>query len=488
MASEQITEYERKRLENIKRNSQMLASLKIPSHISDLSATSKRLREEKSYKQSSEKKKSKPKSPVIIRRSLRTRGKPADLAGLPEDFNESAVKPTKSSGSPNSRPIPPEDISMELAYEGEGLHLALVDKLSRLTGKTKSDDDNGHLKSATNFERVILEEPIDPCALNLEHDNVARVVPGRIFSVRFFPTTDMTMVVAGNKQGYLGFWDVKPQNGEDKDVIHLFQPHSAPISGISVHPFALSKVYSSCYDGFLRKMDIEREKFELVYSSTYGSSLFSLAQHPKNVNSVYFGEGPRGLNMFDERVGEISSSWHLHEGRINTIDFSPTNTNIMATSSSDGFACIWDLRNMNVQIDDKHPERKAVWNVKHGRAVHSAYFSPSGSCLATTSLDDTIGVICGVNFEDKFMIPHDNWTNRWVSTFRAVWGWDDTYLYIGNMKRRVDVLSVTQKKMVHTMESSNMSAIPCRYDAHPCAVGMLAGATSGGQIYIWTAS
>jgi len=31
-----------------------------------------------------------------------------------------------------------------------------------------------------------------------------------------------------------------------------------------------------------------------------------------------------------------------------------------------------------------------------------------------------------------------------------------------------------------------MSAIPCRFDAHPYNVGMLAGATSGGKVYIWT--
>lgn len=56
------------------------------------------------------------------------------------------------------------------------------------------------------------------------------------------------------------------------------------------------------------------------------------------------------------------------------------------------------------------------------------------------------------------------------------------------MKRRVDVVSVTKKKRVRTLESPHMTAIPCRYDAHPYNVGMLAGATSGGQVYIWTVS
>lgn len=166
---------------------------------------------------------------------------PPDLSGLPESFKDSSVKPTKSSWLPQSSLEPSETLSMEQAYEGEGSHLRLIEKLGRLTRNTKSEDENGYLNLSTEFERVHLEEPVDPRSLKLEYDNVARVVPGRIVSIRFLPTAEMTMVVVGNKNGYLGFWDVKPQN-EEEDVIHLYQPHSAPISGISVHPFSLSKV------------------------------------------------------------------------------------------------------------------------------------------------------------------------------------------------------------------------------------------------------
>jgi hypothetical protein len=69
---------------------------------------------------------------------------------------------------------------------------------------------------------------------------------------------------------------------------------------------------------------------------------------------------------------------------------------------------------------------------------------------------------------------------------RAIWGWDDSYLFIGNMKRGVDVISPAQRRTIFTLQSPDVSAIPCRFDAHPYNVGMLAGATSGGQVYIWT--
>lgn len=123
-------------------------------------------------------------------------------------------------------------------------------------------------------------------------------------------------------------------------------------------------------------MDAEKEVFDLVYSSEY--AVFSLSQQPNNVNALYFGEGQGGLNIWDVRSRKSATEWLLHEARINTIDFNPRNPNIMATSSTDGTACIWDLRSM---ATDK-PEPTKV--LSHKRAVHSAYFSPSGSSLATT--------------------------------------------------------------------------------------------------------
>lgn len=119
------------------------------------------------------------------------------------------------------------------------------------------------------------------------------------------------------------------------------------------------------------------------------------------------------------------------------------------------------------------------------------------------------------------MISHNNQTGRWISSFRyaacssnvmslhyenwmemkfnltllfflfdfrAIWGWDDSSIFIGNMKRGVDVISPAHSKIVMTLQSPEVSAIPCRFHAHPYQLGTLAGATSGGQIYTWTLS
>ncbi|CAN1328149.1 WD repeat-containing protein 76 [Linum perenne] len=515
-----MTEYERQRLENIRRNDEMMAALKVHSKASQLSSSSKRHRvdggKSKSYKLSPEKK-SKPESPVIIRRSLRTRGMPPELLdGVVSE--EPASKTLKVSSSP--RVLGP--FSMSDAYDGAGSIRTLVDTLLSI-GKTdvvkKQESDNGISLSSVKVaqaedsdggnvvkeeesgngvsfnsvkaaqtedpdcgvkeEKNEIESILDLGSMKLEPENVARVVPGRIMNVKFLPCNDVRMVAVGSKLGNVGFWNL--DSSDEDDGICLYRPHTGPISGIVFQESCFSKMYTSCYDGYIRLMDAEKEVFDHVYNSD--ETVFCLSRRPNDDKSLYFGEGLGGLTVWDEKMGKTSAQWFPHEHRINTIHFSPRDPNLMATSSSDGTARIWDLRNVS---SDKQP--KCLHMISHNRAVHSACFSPSGNSIVTSSLDDFVGIQSGIDFEDNSMIPHYNQTGRWISTFRAIWGWDDSYVFIGNMKRGIDVISPVHRRVVTTLESPKMTAIPCRFDAHPYQVGMLAGATSGGQVYVWTSS
>ncbi|KAF4347548.1 hypothetical protein G4B88_012862 [Cannabis sativa] len=314
--------------------------------------------------------------------------------------------------------------------------------------------------------------------MTLNPENVARVVQNRIMSVKFFPCSSSSIVVAGSKGGDVGFWNLDHANGidEEDDGVYSYHTHSGPVSGISIHQHSLSKVFTSCYDGYIRLMDAEKEVFDLVYSSDDNKAIFSLSQRSNDAKCVYFGEGYGNLSMWDERTGGCATQWSLHGDRINSIDFNLQNPNFVATSCSDGTACIWDLRSINTD------KPKTLKTVTHKRAVYSAYFSPSGKCLATTSLDDTVRILDGDNFEEASWIPHNNQTGRWISQFKAIWGWDDSYIFIGNMKRGVDVISPSKGTTIVTLQSEHITAIPCRFDAHPYKIGMLAGATGGGQL------
>ncbi|XP_073147166.1 uncharacterized protein [Henckelia pumila] len=496
--TKRMTEYERRRLENIKRNGEMLAALKIHSRVNELSAAAKRQRALcKSYK-SSPTKKPKTETPVVLRRSLRTRGEPPDAStagGLKDDIDYDnqkrknlKLKTTLTYTNSLLKPVP---LAMRDACTSDNSSdRTLVSTILRCSEKSllpESDvfpaDSMENLGRSKPFEslkarkRVYGSVHVD--ALKLDQENIARVVPGKILNLRFFPTLDIQMLVVGNKFGDIGFWNVEAKE-EDDGGIYVYHPHSGPISGIVMDPFSISKLYSSCYDGFVRLLDIEKEVFDMVYASEY--TVYSMSLNPHDNKSLYLSEGRGGMKLWDLRAGKSISSCDLHENRINTLDFNSENSNIMVTGSTDGTACIWDLRFLSAD------EPKPLKTIEHEKAVQSAYFSPSGKCLVTTSMDNKVGLFSGANYKDTSMVFHYNQTGRWISTFRGVWGWDDSYVFIGNMKRGIDVISVASEKIVTTLESELVSAIPCRFDAHPCNVGMLAAATSGGQVYIWTPS
>nr|GFA03084.1 WD repeat-containing protein 76 [Tanacetum cinerariifolium] len=93
-------------------------------------------------------------------------------------------------------------------------------------------------------------------------------------------------------------------------------------------------------------------------------------------------------------------------------------------------------------------------------------------------MDGKIGVLSGKNYGEEFLINHNNQTGSYIPSFKGIWGWDDSYFFVGNKKKKgVDVISAYTKTLVTTLKSPRMSAILCRLDAHPFIPGMLAGAT-----------
>ncbi|KAL4571397.1 hypothetical protein LXL04_018156 [Taraxacum kok-saghyz] len=462
MASQELTEYERKRLENIKRNDELLASLKIHSKLADLSASSKRRREQaRCYRISLQKKKAKPETPVVIRKSLRAQGIKPDFSETPkEKTSPKKIMPLKSPRE--LTPLSMRDVSISSKSDEP-----LVQKILSVSRP----------KGATMGVECRVRASIDLDSMELMPENIARVVPGSILSVKFFPSADMRMVAVGSKFGDLGFWNVDSEN-EDGDGIHMYRPHPASLSSICIHPFAMNKIITCCYHGLIRTLDIQNETFDLTYHSEDG--IISMSQRSDDINSLYFGEGYGLLRVWDERSRTSSMAWKLHGSKINTIDFNPENSNIMATSSTDGTACIWDLRKLG-----KRSNPDSLKEITRDRHVHSAYFSPSGRLLATTSLDDKIGVVSGANYDEEFLVYHNNQTGKDRSSFKGVWGWDDSYVFIGNMNWGVDVVSIEKKRIITTLESPHLRAIPCRFDAHPFKAGMLAG-TTGGRVCIWS--
>ncbi|XVE71091.1 hypothetical protein DITRI_Ditri10aG0122600 [Diplodiscus trichospermus] len=352
MASQRLTKYERKRLENIKRNAEMVAALKIHSATATLSATAKRQRA-KTYKVSPMKK-PKPEIPVVIRRSFRTKGISPDSKGLADNFCDNFDKKPKYV-SPLKPQSPKNQVALSVKEEFNGVKDVKEENLSDFIekGKLKSyksevlecpderlkikEELDENLSGKSKFvsfglaKGVVENEYLDDLvkiqksdfyleSLDLKPENIARLLSERIMVIKFFPCSSTRMITMGSKFGNIAFWNVDCED-EKEDGIYLYRSHLAPIFEISIQQYSMSKIFTSCYDGFIRLMDVEKEVFDLVHSCDDG--IFSLTQQPNNLTSLYFGERSEGLNMWDIRVGKPSKKWMLHEYRINTIDFNP---------------------------------------------------------------------------------------------------------------------------------------------------------------------
>uniref|UniRef100_A0A804LQA6 DROUGHT SENSITIVE 1 n=1 Tax=Zea mays TaxID=4577 RepID=A0A804LQA6_MAIZE len=345
-----LTEYERRREENIRRNETILAALRrkaaeLSASFIPTASSPKRPKKQHPLARTT--------SPVVLRRSLRTRGIPAGESSACDGANTSL----------NTPPSPTKPRST----------------------------------------RELVLRPVD----------VRKVVPGRILSLRILPLSDRTVVVAGNVHGHIGFWDVdrlvEDEDGDGVDGVFEYFPHRGSVGGIVMHPAMLHKIYSSSYHGEICLMDVEKENFNTVYLCDY--PIFSLCQAPNSPSSLYFAEGNE-LKLFDERMGKVPTTWSLHDHRINSIDFRPENPYIFATSSTDRTVCIWDIRRM------KKKGSESLKVLEYNKSIQSAYFSPSGNMLATTSLDDTVRIFDIDNFDDSCTLKHDNRTGRWLSTFK----------------------------------------------------------------------
>ncbi|CAO2201327.1 unnamed protein product [Urochloa humidicola] len=427
------TEYERRRQENILRNEAILAQLRRDA--ADLSGLF-----------------------AAARRKKQPRVTPPGPAGPPRRSGRARLQPPPPSSAealpsarlkPRASHFPIPDVFVAKAVTDSSAPLT-----SAILAASWPPPEGGVRAAVAGFE------PGE--GLVLRPGNVRKLAKTVIGVARVLPLADRTVVAVGTMQGHLVFWDADGPVG-----VFMYHPHTGSVGGITAHPSAPRKIYSCTNDGDICLMDVEEEIFNTIYLCDYPA--FSLCQAPDNGTCLYFGEGNGQLKVFDERVGQASSKWLLHRDCICSIDFIPENPNMLATCSLDNTACLWDLRNMKVL------KSESLKVVKHEHGVRSAYFSPSGGFLATTSRRNTVGVLSVHNFNNSCFQQHSCPS----TTFRASWGWNDSELLLGterdiqitSIDLRDDSISTSCKARI---QKEHMDETPCLFAAHPYQVGHLA--------------
>lgn len=145
--------------------------------------------------------------------------------------------------------------------------------------KSKSPDDDDDLDNHNDDKEPRLPPSALLDSLSVNNPNqVAKVVPDRIYGMAVHPAMDKLLVCAGDKTGYIGLWNVPNDddgNGNEKmdndsNDIHLFKYHAGAAASLQWTSDGRS-LFSTSYDGTCRVLDVTTETVRGVFA-TYDES------------------------------------------------------------------------------------------------------------------------------------------------------------------------------------------------------------------------
>ena len=252
--------------------------------------------------------------------------------------------------------------------------------------------------------------------LSVSDNEVAKVTESRITAVWIHPATDKILIGAGDKGGNLGIWDVNSTTTGNGGVFK-FTPHVGGIIKLHAYDNDHSKLYSVSSDGTIRFLDLGKEAFVLGFTAPEGLNdiSFNDASFCSSGNTIYIGKTDGTVGLVDFRSkGANTYEWcfETQPTKINSVQEYPTDSNLIITAGSGagGAISIHDIR----KAGKKWPAIKTM--NEHTKSINAAYSSPDGRYIVSVGQDSTIRT--WKNFtsakEDAVWTAtrHDNHTGR----------------------------------------------------------------------------
>lgn len=469
-----LSEYERERLENIKRNQQVLRSLNIPKLTPIEENGGKSSVRTKSVLPSGPRKKL---SEEPTRRSSRLLEK---LTGVKDDLGSVVLPVLKKKELRLPRPLVTSRVSFAPQLGATEDFLAITKQDYYPTDVKKySDADNVHRMGSK---------------YRMRHEQcIIKLFRSRIYSMAVHPGSGHILAVAGSKEGELGFWDAteviaSPDfqvREEWQPRCFLFSPHSSSISNLKFDPFDCSRLFTTSYDGSCLKMDLGQGTFEPWYQASPKSGAvttgFDLTMDGR---SALHSNTDGVLHLTDLRTHQTNLQLQLHQSKIGGLSLSPVNQNALVTCSNDRTICLWDLRKLvSSEPLSSLPYKNAVTAVSYHPFLRDTF--------ASTCYDDHVRIHNTTRGGQEVLgIPHNNQTGRWVTLFKAVWdpkstSLDRSLLMIGNMEGKgVDLYDGTGLTVARAT-SSWLTAQPAVNVAHP-GMDVIVSGNASGKIVIWS--
>jgi len=270
---------------------------------------------------------------------------------------------------------------------------------------------------------------------------------------------------------------------------------------------------SASYDGSIRKLNVETGKFEQIFAtydssdSRYANELGYGLDKGYNYWLQYVTADPRYQGSSNPSLF-LSTSWgeamhvdlrasenqritfkeELSEKKINSLSLHPDGYTL-ASAGLDCTVNLWDIRKFGSRTKKTV---KAIASQSVGRSVNSAFFSPSGNSLLTTSMADRLDLIDDAQLQNGKLKPtksirHNNQTGRWLTTFMARWHPQLDIFVSGSMKQPRCIESFDSKgNLIRAVTGESLSSVMSRCCYHPSSekLAMIGGNSSGRVVVI----
>ena len=492
---EGLCEYERIRLLNIREREAMFLELGLTDAKTDILPVSKPGRNKSAPSSRGLQSKKKVKEVLPRRSSARIAGgKVAEIERFVPVIEEPAAE-----RYPSLETLKLED-SLLKSKSSESTELLVRD----LTVTTETKERS--LTGGSDRDRVRSEL----CSLTITENQVAKVVPDRIFSVSLHPGSK-PVVATGGKEGHLGLWDILATE-EEHHGVHLFQPHMRPINCLSWDKTNPSNLVTTSYDGTSRILDCSRGEWLMLYGEQQYLENGGWTSFHSQVcaNTFLISQGDTGsVVILDRRVGwtsPVSTCRVTDRGLPRSVSVHPLQTQYFLTGTrqvnsflfkkwiiiliSQGSCSIFDMRSAS---SGRALMKPACQLLGHSRSLSSCVFSSlTGNQVASLCSDDKLRLYDTSRLLDNILPASQvklNITAKLLSLLRLTWHPTlPNTLLSGSMNRprQLEIWSTEAGKIskLAPLRGEALGSSCSIVDIHPQA-NIIVGGNSSGRLHVF---